>query len=197
MSGEKIVRALDAIPDEQLQSAMSVYERKKKIKYIWMRVIIALIVLAVVLFFLQGTASPWMSELNLNRDDFTEQTPYVMLPEATPTAVECHFGGTELANAKPDDAVATGDLAEELAQYIRDLRLTGTQCPQRTMGFIHLYFLYDECENVRLVLTWDDDGHFFIYSYDGYSGHFQLVEVQADYLMQIIGKIVDQSNQSR
>ena len=35
MSGEKIVRALDAIPDEQLQSAMSVYERKKKIKYIW------------------------------------------------------------------------------------------------------------------------------------------------------------------
>ena len=52
MSGEKIVRALDAIPDDQLQSAMSVYDRRKKLKYIWLRTAIALILLAAVIWYL-------------------------------------------------------------------------------------------------------------------------------------------------
>lgn len=45
MSGEKIVRALDAIPDDQLQSAMGVYERKKKLKYIWVRAVACMAVM--------------------------------------------------------------------------------------------------------------------------------------------------------
>lgn len=47
MFGEKVSRALDGISDAQLESAMGVYERKKRIKYIWVRVIALLIVLAV------------------------------------------------------------------------------------------------------------------------------------------------------
>lgn len=47
MSGEKIIRALDAIPDAQLQSAMGVYERKKKLKYIWVRAVACMTVLLV------------------------------------------------------------------------------------------------------------------------------------------------------
>lgn len=47
MSGEKIIRALDAIPDAQLQSAMGVYERRKKLKYIWVRAVACMTVLLV------------------------------------------------------------------------------------------------------------------------------------------------------
>lgn len=52
MSGEKIVRALDGIPDVQLESAMNVYERKRGLRHIWLRVILCLLALAVVLAFL-------------------------------------------------------------------------------------------------------------------------------------------------
>ena len=52
MLGEKLSRALDGIPDAQLQSAMGVYERKKKLKYIWVRVVLAVILLAIVIWLL-------------------------------------------------------------------------------------------------------------------------------------------------
>ena len=59
MSGEKIVRALDAVQDAQLQSAMGVYERKRKMKYIWVRSAIFITVLVLLV-----TALLWSTEEN-------------------------------------------------------------------------------------------------------------------------------------
>ena len=69
MSGEKIVRALDAIPDEELQSAMGVYERKRKMKYIWVRAVACFSVLLV----LGGTMLGM--ELKRQREAETENVP--------------------------------------------------------------------------------------------------------------------------
>lgn len=77
MSGEKIVRALDAIPDEQLQSAMSVYERRKKLKYIWVRVVIALILLAVVVWLLATSTTSVVDE-HSSPEGASAQTDTVM-----------------------------------------------------------------------------------------------------------------------
>lgn len=52
MFGEKISRALDGVSDLQLESAMSVYERKKRLKFIWVRVVLAVILLAIVIWLL-------------------------------------------------------------------------------------------------------------------------------------------------
>lgn len=71
MSGEKIVRALDAIPDAELESAMGVYERKRKLKYIWVRAVACVSVLLV----LGGT----MLGMELKRQNETR-------PENVPSA---------------------------------------------------------------------------------------------------------------
>lgn len=66
MSGEKLIQALDAIPDAQLQSAMGVYERKRKQKHLWTRTVTCAAALALLigaLLFADGTGekAPFIS----------------------------------------------------------------------------------------------------------------------------------------
>lgn len=192
MFGEKLSRALDGVSDLQLESAMGVYERKKRIKHIWLRVILALLALGVVLFLLQGTASEWISNLNLSRQDYSKDAPQILLPEATPIGVECYSWHINEPGTGPVDITVNGELVEKLADSIRQLHLTGIRRPQ-TYGFAHLNFLYEECDAVRLTISWDTDGHFYICPYDGYTCHYELVDVQADELMLIISQMLVQA----
>ncbi len=189
MFGEKISRALDGVSDLQLESAMSVYERKKRIKYIWVRVVAALVVLAVVLFFLQGTASKWMSELDLTRHDFTEQPAKPLLPEETPIGVECSS-----YRIKPKmEKVGDGELAGKLAECIRNLRLTGVENPKEDCRVIYLTFYYEKGTSDMVILKLGSRGNVYISGYGEPAGCWQLDSAQADYLISLISDMSEQS----
>lgn len=193
MSGEKIIRALDAIPDEQLQSAMSVYDRKKKLKYIWVRVVAALIVLAVVLLLLLGCSSSANAAAN------------TLLPDGPLLGVATWSYPSRPSGSSKDamEGKITSDLAEEIRDCIQDLSLLEVQWNEVRGQGMMLCFGYEDGSIVYLILTMRNDGNTFLetWSWDVFNGdkkahYYQLDKTQAAYLMDLIYEMLEQSQQT-